>query len=201
MAKKGFFERLFGDDMLVSKDSPAARVRANKAEGERRRARTRDFSQTREGRTKQDPQFLANPRKYKVKSGDTLSQIARDYGVSLQSVLKANDIKDANKIRAGANLIIPGGKKPKATDVYEGTSKSDMEKMSMGRTREQVASRSAANTKAEGERRASVRSERGLEKPEGSKYSKGGKTVKNMAGGGSCRGMGAASRGGKYSVK
>lgn len=201
MAKKSFFERLFGDDAFVSKDSPAARVRARKKEGERERARTRDFSQTREGRTKQDPQFLANPRKYKVKSGDTLSQIARDYGVSLKSVLDANDIADANKVRAGANLIIPGGKKPKASNVYEDISKSEMEGMSKGRTREQVASRSAANTKAEGERRANVRAERGLKKPEGSKYYKGGKTVKKMAGGGSCRGMGAASRGGKYSVK
>ena len=44
----------------------------------------------------------------KVKSGDTLSRIAKENGVSVQDILKANKgIEDPNKIKPGQNIIIP----------------------------------------------------------------------------------------------
>lgn len=48
---------------------------------------------------------------YKIKSGDTLSQIARAKGTTVKAIMAANpNIKDANKIRAGATLSIPAPK-------------------------------------------------------------------------------------------
>ena len=48
---------------------------------------------------------------YKIKSGDTLSQIARAKGTTVKAIMAANPkIKDANKISAGAILSIPAPK-------------------------------------------------------------------------------------------
>ena len=44
---------------------------------------------------------------YQIKAGDTLSKIARDYGVTVQELVKANNIKNANLIFAGQTLKIP----------------------------------------------------------------------------------------------
>ena len=53
---------------------------------------------------------------YKVKKGDTLSQIAKSKGVSLKSIMGANpNIKNANLIRPGQNIKIPGKSLPGAT--------------------------------------------------------------------------------------
>ena len=51
--------------------------------------------------------------KYKIKSGDTLSQIAKDNNISLKKLAELNNIKDANKIFAGKTLDIPSREKPK----------------------------------------------------------------------------------------
>lgn len=45
---------------------------------------------------------------YTVERGDTLGGIARDHGVSLRSLIDANDIADPNLIRPGQVLVIPG---------------------------------------------------------------------------------------------
>ena len=45
--------------------------------------------------------------KYKIKQGDTLSQIAQDMGVSIDKIASANAIKDVNKIYAGEILHVP----------------------------------------------------------------------------------------------
>jgi LysM repeat protein len=45
---------------------------------------------------------------YTVKSGDTLTRIARDHGVSLSALIDANDISNPNLIRIGQVLVIPG---------------------------------------------------------------------------------------------
>jgi LysM repeat protein len=45
---------------------------------------------------------------YTVERGDTLGGIARDHGVSLRSLIDANDIVDPNLIRPGQVLVIPG---------------------------------------------------------------------------------------------
>jgi len=48
---------------------------------------------------------------YRIKSGDTLSQIARNYGTSVSALMKANpQVKNANLIYAGKSLNIPGSR-------------------------------------------------------------------------------------------
>lgn len=44
-----------------------------------------------------------------VARGETLSQIARSYGVSVQAIMTANNLSSANRIYAGQRLIIPDG--------------------------------------------------------------------------------------------
>jgi LysM repeat protein len=52
---------------------------------------------------------------YTVKAGDSLSKIAKAAGVSIADIMKANpQIKDPNKIFAGAKIEIPGIKKEEA---------------------------------------------------------------------------------------
>ena len=57
--------------------------------------------------------------KYKIKKGDTLSQIAQDMGVSMDAITKANKIKDVDKIYAGRTLTIPGVGKEKVSEKIE----------------------------------------------------------------------------------
>ncbi len=45
---------------------------------------------------------------YTVEKGDTLGRIARDHGVSLSDLVKANNISNANLIHPGQVLVIPG---------------------------------------------------------------------------------------------
>lgn len=45
---------------------------------------------------------------YRIQRGDTLSQLARRFGTSVQALAQANGIKNVNLIYAGANLKIPG---------------------------------------------------------------------------------------------
>lgn len=52
---------------------------------------------------------------YTVKSGDTLSQIAAAYGVTVNAIVAANGICNPNKIYAGQTLVIPSGG---ATPIY-----------------------------------------------------------------------------------
>ena len=42
-----------------------------------------------------------------VQPGETLSAIAQAYGVKIDTILKANNIKNANSIRVGQKLFIP----------------------------------------------------------------------------------------------
>lgn len=49
---------------------------------------------------------------YTVVSGDTLSTIAKRYGITLRELIEANDIEDPNFIRVGQKLVIPGIVKP-----------------------------------------------------------------------------------------
>lgn len=44
---------------------------------------------------------------YKVKPGDTLSQIAKDYNVPIERLMEANNIRNPNLIFAGDELLIP----------------------------------------------------------------------------------------------
>jgi len=47
---------------------------------------------------------------YVVKAGDALSKIAALHGVKTKELMAANNIKDANRIRIGQKLVIPGAK-------------------------------------------------------------------------------------------
>ena len=52
----------------------------------------------------------AKPRtgvEHKVLRGQTLSEIARGYGKSIDSIMKANSLKDAGSLREGQILFIP----------------------------------------------------------------------------------------------
>lgn len=54
------------------------------------------------------PSVLANSRIHVIASGDTLSGIAKTYGLTLRQLVQANSITDPNYIKVGAKLIIPG---------------------------------------------------------------------------------------------
>ncbi|MCX6996423.1 MAG: LysM domain-containing protein [Kiritimatiellaeota bacterium] len=45
---------------------------------------------------------------YEAKAGDTLSGIAATHGVKLRALLEANGLTDANRLRAGQKLNLPG---------------------------------------------------------------------------------------------
>lgn len=45
--------------------------------------------------------------KYTIKPGDTLSGIALQFGITVEDVVKTNNITDPNSIQAGQVLIIP----------------------------------------------------------------------------------------------
>jgi LysM repeat protein len=85
----------------------------------------------------------------KVKSGDTLSQIAKSKGITLKSLLAANpNIKNANMIRVGQSIRIPGaeaGKASKSSNPYKGMTKTQMNMMDVknkDRGKQEAATRS-----------------------------------------------------------
>ncbi len=53
---------------------------------------------------------------YVVKPGDMLSKIAVAHGVKTKDLMAANNLTDANKIRAGQKLVIPGAKKAEKSE-------------------------------------------------------------------------------------
>ena len=68
---------------------------------------------------------------YSVKSGDTLSQIAKKQGTTLKSLLAANPgIKDPNKIRVGQKIKL-GSPVKNRKSVYQGMTKKQMSDMAM----------------------------------------------------------------------
>lgn len=58
---------------------------------------------------------------YKIKSGDTLTSIAKQYGTSVNDLAKANNIKNVNLINAGSTLNIPGSSNPSGNATTSGT--------------------------------------------------------------------------------
>lgn len=54
-----------------------------------------------------------------LKSRETVSDLAKMYGVSTQEILEFNNIADATKIRDGAKLMIPGGVRPEPPKPVE----------------------------------------------------------------------------------
>lgn len=92
---------------------------------------------------------MAKGGNVKIKSGDTLSQIAKSKGISLKALLAANpSIKNANKIRVGQSIKIPGaeaGKAAKTGNPYKGMSRvqmADMDVKNKSEKRQRTATRS-----------------------------------------------------------
>ena len=56
--------------------------------------------------------------KYKIKAGDTLSQIAKDNNISVKELAELNNITDVNKIYAGRTLNIPSKKKESKKSTF-----------------------------------------------------------------------------------
>lgn len=70
---------------------------------------------------------------YKIKSGDTLSQIAKKNGMSVKALLANNpSIKNANQIKIGQSIKIPSEKRmklmgeSKTDNPYKGLGKTEM---------------------------------------------------------------------------
>ena len=57
-----------------------------------------------------------------VKAGDTIGNLASQYGVSANSIVSFNKLTSANLIVVGQKLFVPGGKAPAATDGAGGGS-------------------------------------------------------------------------------
>ena len=174
--------------------------KASRAKFEKERKAKAEFFGSRRGGTSRDPGQLASGRSYKIKSGDTLSQIARNYGVSLKALKDNNKIADANKIRAGQTIKVPAKLSAKATDVYKGT---NLSKITKGQTPAQVAAQKKRNIKIDAEEKArnlasrkKTPAQQRRKKPPTSR--RRGPAVKRMSGGGVARGMGAATKGGKF---
>jgi len=74
----------------------------------------------------------SNSKNYKVKSGDTLSEIARDKGTTVGKIKNANPkVKNLNKITPGETIKIPMPKVKDRKSVYQDLTKEEMKKISM----------------------------------------------------------------------
>jgi len=86
------------------------------------------------GKASANEMKMAGPTKsassVKVKSGNTLSQIAKANGITLKALLEANPkyAKNPNKIGVGDTVKIPASAKG---SVYKGMTKTEMAKMAM----------------------------------------------------------------------
>ena len=59
------------------------------------------------GTSTPSPTAVTSARIYTVMTGDTLSRIARKFGVTVSTLVSANNLKDPNFLRVGQKLIIP----------------------------------------------------------------------------------------------
>jgi murein DD-endopeptidase MepM/ murein hydrolase activator NlpD len=60
--------------------------------------------------------FSQECKYHKVKSGESLEKIAKNYGVSVQKLIKANKNINPNKLKVGENLCIPQNTSAKVRD-------------------------------------------------------------------------------------
>ena len=51
----------------------------------------------------------ANESRYRVEAGDSLLAIANRFDTTVEAIVRRNNLADASQIRAGQELIIPGG--------------------------------------------------------------------------------------------
>lgn len=145
------------------------------------------------------PRDLSTPpvRSRKVKSGDTLSAIAKRHGTTVKKLMEMNpSIKNANQIKVGQSVKIPGHHAMTGTkNPYKGMTSKEitsgiMQKSSSSKT----APKKSASAPKKAAPKSRVRST--VDSPIAAK--KGG-AMKKYAYGGTVRGMGAAKKGGKFS--
>ncbi len=69
------------------------------------------------------PEPEPTPQTYVIKTGDTLSKIAKEFGLTVDQLLEANKdtIEDPDKISVGDEIIIPA---PPPDEVEGGTEES-----------------------------------------------------------------------------
>ncbi|HLR80765.1 MAG TPA: LysM peptidoglycan-binding domain-containing protein [Bacillota bacterium] len=72
------------------------------------------------GSKKKKRKRKSSTRTYKVKSGDTLSGIAKKFGTSTKRLQRLNNIKNPNRIYAGQKLKVKGSTKKKYHTVKYG---------------------------------------------------------------------------------
>jgi len=72
------------------------------------------------------PGFLFSTQTHKVQKGETLTDIAKRYGISVDEVKKANELKTSNTIFVGQELAIPSV--PREHKVSKGQNLSDIAK-------------------------------------------------------------------------
>jgi LysM repeat protein len=58
------------------------------------------------------PVLAADPLTHVVQKGETLYGIARQYGLAVDAIMTANNIKDASRVQTGTRLLIPGQQAP-----------------------------------------------------------------------------------------
>lgn len=73
------------------------------------------------------PKPAANQLKHTVQSGESLSVIARRYGVKVGDIALLNNISDPRKVQSGTELIIPEAKSTKSGGASTTASKSGAE--------------------------------------------------------------------------
>jgi len=62
--------------------------------------------------TSQDRGILSSNQEYVVVAGDTLSRIAQRFNVTVQAIVTANNLSNANSLSVGQRLIIPPATQP-----------------------------------------------------------------------------------------
>lgn len=86
---------------------------------------------------------------HEVKEGQTVSTIARVYGVDVDDVLRVNDIRDPKAIRPGTQLVIPGASRTREVPrLYEAEAREGSSNDTSGTAQDPVrrVSRSSPNT-------------------------------------------------------
>ena len=78
--------------------------------------------------TKSSSKASGSGATYEVKAGDSLSKIAAAHGVKTKALMEANNISDANKIRIGQKLAIPGEGKAGASKTDKAQAEKPAEK-------------------------------------------------------------------------
>jgi membrane-bound lytic murein transglycosylase D len=95
--------------------------------------------------------YLAVKTKHKVKKGETLSTIAKQYKTSIKAIAQLNNIKNPRKIKAGQHLKIPGGyvasAQNKTTNTQEQATPS-VHRVKKGETLSTIAKRYKTSIKA-----------------------------------------------------